>query len=99
MREHKKNLKSDKDIKDIFVKIDLHKSIWHVTFRTENSELFNGSIPGTWDALRRMLDRYKGHRIHAVYDTGYFGFWLYDRLTEYGAECILMPPSLLIPGR
>jgi len=79
----------------IFIGIDLHKNKWHVTSRTVELELFSGSIPGTWEAFKRILDRYKGHQIAAVYEAGYFGFWLHDKITEYGAECIVTPPSLI----
>ena len=79
----------------VFVGIDLHKNKWHVTARTAELELFSGSIPGRWEALRGILDRYKGHLIHTVYEAGYFGFWLHDELIEYGAECIVTPPSLI----
>jgi len=79
----------------IFVGIDLHKKKWHVTVRTAELELFNGSIPGCWKALQRILDRYQGHQIETVYEAGYFGFWLHDHLVDYGAECIVTPPSLI----
>jgi len=81
--------------KDVYIGIDLHKRTWHVTVRTKDVELFSGSIPGSWEALRQIADRYKGNRIQAVYEAGYFGFWLYDRLKEHGVECIVTPPSLL----
>jgi len=79
----------------VFVGIDLHKLKWHVTVRTVDLELFSGSIPGKWEALKRILERYKGHRIITVYEAGYFGFWLHDKIAEYGAECIVTPPSLV----
>jgi len=79
----------------VFVGIDLHNNKWHVTVRTADLELFSGSIPGKWEALKRILCRYKGHRIHTVYEAGYFGFWLHDRLVDYGAGCIVTPPSLI----
>jgi len=81
--------------KTVFVGVDLHRVKWHVTVRTEDEELFSGTIPGHWDGLRRLLDRYRGCSIHVVYEAGYFGFWLYDRLIGYGAECIVTPPSLV----
>ena len=73
----------------VFVGIDMHKLKWHVTARTADFELFSGSIPGKWEALQRILERYRGHRIETVYEAGYFGFWLHDDLVEYGAECIV----------
>jgi transposase len=54
-----------------------------------------GSIPGKREALHKLLERYKGCDIRAVYEAGYFGFWLYDRLTECGIDCVVTPPSLI----
>jgi hypothetical protein len=64
----------------VFVGIDLHKKKWYATARPPEMELFSGSIPGKWEALKRILSRYKGHRINTVYEAGYFGFWLHDHL-------------------
>ena len=69
----------------VFAGIDLHKNKWHKTARTAELELFSGSIPGKWEALQRILERYKGYEIETVYEAGYFGFWLHDDLVEYGA--------------
>ena len=80
---------------DLYVGIDLHKTRWHVTIRSKDVELFCSSIPGDWDALRRILDRYEANRIHAVYEAGCFGFWLYDRLIDYGIKTLVTPPSLV----
>jgi transposase len=80
---------------DLFVGIDLHKQRWHVTIRTMDLELFSASIPGTWEALSRVLARYHGHQLQAVYEAGYFGFRLHDRLVDHGIPCIVTPPSLV----
>ena len=80
---------------DLFVGIDLHKLRWHVTIRTVDVELFSASIPGTWEALQRILARYCGHQLQAVYEAGYFGFRLHDRLVAHGIPCLVTPPSLV----
>jgi transposase len=80
---------------DLFVGIDLHKIRWHVTIRTMDLELFSASIPGTWEALQRILARYAGYPMQAVYEAGYFGFRLHDRLVDHGIPCIVTPPSLV----
>jgi transposase len=80
---------------DLFVGIDLHKQRWHVTIRTRDVELFSASIPGTWESLQRVLTRYSGHSLQAVYEAGYFGFRLHDRLVDHGIPCIVTPPSLV----
>ena len=80
---------------ELFVGIDIHKRSWHVTIRTDEVELFSGGIPGRWEALRKLLHRYKAQRVHAVYEAGYFGFWLHDHLTGHGVDCLVTPPSLV----
>ncbi len=50
---------------NLFVGIDIHKKRWHVTIRTLDLELFSASIPGTWEALQRVLARYAKHRLQA----------------------------------
>ncbi len=81
---------------DLFVGIDLHKQRWHVTIRTLDTEVFSASIPGDLGShLRRILDRYAGHRLQAVYEAGYFGFRLHDQLMESGIACLVTPPSLV----
>jgi len=79
----------------IFIGIDLHKRTWHVTIRTFEVELSSGSIPGSWENLEPLLKRYDEHKIVVAYEAGYFGFWLYDKLEEYGVQCKVTPPSLI----
>jgi len=83
--------------KDVFVGVDLHRERWHITMRTGDDEVFSGSVPGEWEALRDLLLRFKDHarKVKVVYEAGYFGFWLHDRLVGWGCECIVTPPSLL----
>jgi len=52
-------------------------------------------VPGRWEALRDFLLRCKGSasKVRVVYEAGCFGFWLCDRLVEWGCECIVTPPS------
>ncbi len=80
---------------DLFVGIDLHKNRWHITIRTFDVEVFSASIPGTWEALQRVLVRYAGHQMQAVYEAGYFGCRLHDRLVAYGIPCLVTPPSFV----
>jgi len=88
------NRKIAKD-ETIFVGIDLHIKRWHVTIRTADVELFCSSIPGIWPSLEKHLSLYKKHSIHVVYEAGYFGFWLHDLLIDFGADCVVTPPSLI----
>jgi transposase len=87
--------KSVEESKTIYVGLDLHRKSWHVTIMSEDVELFGGGIPGSWRSLKGLLERYRDCRVEAVYEAGYFGFGLYDRLCAWGARCIVTPPSLI----
>jgi transposase len=80
---------------NLYVGIDVHLKMWHVTILHDGVILFSSGIPGQWEVLRKLLDRYKGYRIHTAYEAGYFGYGLYDQLRAYGASCLVAAPSLL----
>jgi transposase len=80
---------------DLYVGIDVHLHTWYVTILHEGVIVFSSGIPSEWEVLRKLLDRYNGSRIHAVYEAGYFGYGLYDRLLDYGASCLVAAPSLI----
>jgi transposase len=80
--------------KDIFVGIDLHRARWHVTVRTADDEVCSRSLPGEWEALRKLLLRFKGAKsVKVTYEAGCFGYWLHERLVSRGYECIVAAPS------
>lgn len=79
----------------VFIGIDMHRTTWYVTARTEGCELLTTGIPGNWDSLARLLRRFYDRQVKVVYEAGYFGFWLQHRLTSSAVECIVTPPSLI----
>ncbi len=79
----------------LFMGIDMHKNKWQITIRDEAKVIWRGCIPGTWEDMKKLLERYRGYGIQTVYEAGCFGFWLHDELKEYGVECIVTPPSLV----
>lgn len=80
----------------VFVGIDLHKRIWHVTVvDAEGEMLFRGSMAPDPHSLLKLLERYRECRIEAAYEAGYFGYWLHDQLEARGIRCAVIPPSLI----
>ena len=69
-----KRIKKQIQCEALFVGIDQHKRRWHVTIRTFDGEIFSNSIVGRWEELRRILNRHKGCRIHAVYELDILDF-------------------------
>lgn len=83
--------------KHLFVGVDLHLKKWQVTILSEDGlKLFSNSIDGSWPSLQSLLSRFgEASKLSVVYEAGYFGFWLFDRLVEYGVEAVVTPPSLI----
>jgi hypothetical protein len=94
MKGFKNNLELPKTT---VVKIDILKDSWRVTVFIEDVKTFSCTINRSWEELKSILERYIEHRIRVVYDVAKVGFWLHERLIEYGAECDILPPCLLIP--
>ena len=53
------------------------------------------TLPPQWEALRKTIDDFGAPRVTVVYEAGYFGFSLHDRITAHGARCMVTPPSLI----
>ena len=79
----------------IYVGIDVHLRRWHVTVRTMEAELLSSVTPGNWEALRKLLERWQGREMVVAYEAGFSGFWLHDALVSWGAECLVVPPTLI----
>ena len=41
------------------------------------------------------MSPFKALDIEAVYEAGYFGYWLYRHLSQWGVSCCVTPPSLI----
>ncbi len=81
--------------KTVFVGIDIHRNSWHLTAVVEDEVVFSGALPPDPEALLKFLIRYGNNPIEAVYEAGYFGFWLYELLMDSGIKCIVTPPTLV----
>jgi len=79
----------------IYMGLDVHRRTWHLTVRTATKELQKMSLPADWTALQKIIDRYGANRVQIVYEAGYFGYSLCDRIVTHGAQCIVTPPSLI----
>lgn len=86
--------RTEKRIK-IYVGIDVHLRQWHVTVFKEQEELLSTPTPGSWEALRKLLERWQGQEMVVAYEAGFSGFWLHDALVSWGAECLVVPPTLI----
>lgn len=81
------------DASNIFIGIDVHLRSWHITIRSRDEILSQASIGGSWEELRKIVSRWRPEQIVILYEAGFSGFWLYDKVVEWGGHCIVVPPS------
>ena len=76
---------------DIYVGIDTGKRSWTVTILTDHFEHKTYSQSPKPEVLLSYLHKHfpDGHYL-CVYEAGYFGFWIYESLTEHGVDCIVV---------
>ena len=79
---------------NIYVGIDVHLKSWSVTILSETSVLKRMSQGADPDALHRFLtSHYPEAEYYSVYEAGFCGFWIHDRLTELGIHSIVVNPA------
>lgn len=80
--------------KEIFVGLEDSKRTWKLCVRCEGMVVAETSMPAEYDNLRQYLSgRYPGCEIGVMYEAGFGGFWLHDRLVADGVRCVVTPPN------
>ena len=78
----------------IYVRIDVHLKSGSVTVLSETSVLKKFSQNTDPEALHGFLIRsYPGAEYHSVYEAGFCGFWIHERLTALGIDNIVVNPA------
>ncbi len=79
---------------NIYVGLDVHLKSWSVTVLSENSVLKRFVQDPDPEALHKFLTRnYPEAEYHSVYEAGFCGFWIHERLTALGIENIVINPA------
>lgn len=82
--------------KDIYIGLEDSKTTWKLCIRCERMEIRSVSMQARYTVLRAFLtNNFPGCRIHLMYEAGFRGFNLHDRLDEDGVECVVIPPHLV----
>ena len=80
--------------KRVFVGLEDSKRTWKVCVRSEGCVVHETSMPARYETLRVYLrGRYAGCEIRVMYEAGFGGFWLHDRLVADGIDCVVTPVS------
>lgn len=78
----------------IYIGLDVHKKSWSVSIFSEHCEHKTFTQSPEVDKLVNYLGRnFPGALYHSVYEAGYSGFWIHDRLEEKGIDCTVVNPA------
>ena len=78
----------------IYVGMDIHKKSWSISILTDQLEHKTFTQPPEVGTLVNYLKRnFPGASYKSVYEAGYSGFWIHDRLQEDGVECLVVNPA------
>ncbi|GAB6118995.1 IS110 family RNA-guided transposase [Dysgonomonas termitidis] len=79
---------------NIYVGIDVHLKSWSVTVLSETSVMKKFSqIPEPEALYKFLVTNYPGADYHSVYEAGFCGFWIHERLTGLGIDNIVVNPA------
>jgi transposase len=83
--------------KEIFIGLEDSKRTWKICVRSDRMVIHAASMPARYDVLKAYFDnKFPGCTIHLVYEAGFRGFNLHDRLTDDGHDCIVVPPHTVV---
>ena len=78
----------------IYVGMDVHKNSWSISIFTDAFEHKTFTQPPEVGTLVNYLKRnFPSALYKAVYEAGYSGFWIHDRLQEHGIQCLVVNPA------
>jgi transposase len=82
--------------KEVFVGLEDSKKTWKIAVRCDRMLIHQVSMPAEHEILIQYpRNKFPECKIRPMYEAGFKGFNLFDRLTEEGIDCIVIPPHLV----
>src|SRR5208337_3111715 len=82
--------------KEVFVGLEDSKKTWKLAVRCERMVIHRTSMEAKYSVLITYLrNKFPECTIHLIYEAGFKGFNLYDRLIEDGIDCVVIPPHMV----
>lgn len=79
---------------NIYVGVDVHLKSWSVAILSEHSALRKFCQDPEPEVLHRYLvSNYPGANYFSVYEAGYYGFWIHEKLTGLDITNIVVNPA------
>lgn len=82
--------------KEVFVGLEDSKRTWKIAVRSGRMLIHQATMEAKYPALIGYFrNKFPDCLIHLMYEAGFKGFNLYDRLTEDGIDCVVIPPHMV----
>ena len=81
--------------KEIFVGLEDSKKTWKICVRSDKAIIHETSMRAEFSVFKAYLKRFVNCRITVMYEAGFKGFNLYDKLVAAQIGCVVLPPHLL----
>ncbi len=82
--------------KEVFVGLEDSKSTWKIAVRCERMLIHQVSMEAKYPALIGYFrNKFPECAIRLIYEAGFKGFNLHDRLAEDGIDCVVIPPHMV----
>jgi transposase len=79
---------------NIYIGIDVHKKSWQVSIYSEVSYHKTFNQPPKPEVLYGYLSKhFPNGTYYSVYEAGFCGFWIHDRLQSFGINSIVVNPA------
>jgi transposase len=78
---------------EIFVGLEDSKKTWKICVRSSGMVVHETSMPANYDVVKNYFrNKFPDCKIKVVYEAGFRGFSLHDKLEADGYDCIVTPP-------
>jgi transposase len=82
--------------KEVFVGLEDSKKTWKLAVRCNKMLIHRASMEARYPLLIHYLrNKFPECTIHLIYEAGFKGFNLFDKLTEDGIRCVVIPPHVV----
>lgn len=74
----------------IFIGLDVHKNKWSVCIYHQEEVIEQHTIPGRYEALKRIICKYNQLKCYSAYEAGFLEFYLHRYLEKDGINNIVI---------
>jgi transposase len=82
--------------KEIFIGLEDSKKTWKLCARSGRTVVNETSLPAEYENLKNYFrNKFPNCKIRVIYEAGFRGFELHDKLVADGFSCVVTPPHMV----